>query len=67
MNLAVSHDRREETPEAKALWFQSLSLEDRMDLVCELTNMILEANPAVLERKKNARPSSGRVQVLSKA
>jgi hypothetical protein len=65
MKLAVSHDRREETPEAKALWFQSLSLEDRMDLFCELTNMILETNPAIQERKKNARPSSGRVRVLS--
>jgi hypothetical protein len=65
MKATVSHDRREETPEAKALWFQSLSVEDRMDLLCELTNMVLEVNPAVLERKKNARPSSGRVRVLS--
>ena len=29
----ISHDRGEETPEAKARWFQSLPLEERMRLL----------------------------------
>ena len=65
MQPTISHDRAEETAEAKALWFQSLSLEERMDLLCELTNLILEANPKVLEKKAHARSSAGRVRVLS--
>ncbi len=31
---SISHDRNEETPEAKARWFQSLSLSERMELLC---------------------------------
>jgi hypothetical protein len=30
---AISHDRQEETIEAKARWFQSLSLAERMDVL----------------------------------
>ena len=33
MNEAISHDRQEETPEAKARWFQSLLLSERMDML----------------------------------
>jgi hypothetical protein len=66
MEKKVSHDRQQETPEAKARWFQSLSLEERMDLLCSFTNLVLEVNPKIVERK-NARPSSGRVRVLSAA
>ena len=32
-NPSISHDRQEETPEAKARWFQSLSMSERMDLL----------------------------------
>jgi len=42
--LAVSCDQAEETPEAKALWFQSLTLAERMDLLCWFTDMILSVN-----------------------
>ncbi len=60
----VSHDRRQETPEAKARWFQSLSLTERMDLLCEFTDLILENNPEIVHAK-DAQPIPGRVQVLS--
>jgi len=60
----ISHDRGEETPEAKARWFQSLPLEERMRLLVSFTDLILEANPDVMERK-DAEPIEGRVQVLS--
>lgn len=60
----ISHDRREESLEAKARWFQTLSLAERMDLLCAFTDMILSVNPEIVERKPNAQPASGRVRVL---
>jgi hypothetical protein len=65
MQKSVSHDRQEESIEAKALWFQSLSLEERMDLLCAYTDLILEINPTIVE-KKDAEPVEGRILVLSK-
>ena len=35
----ISHDRRDESIEAKARWFQSLSLPERMELLCEFTDL----------------------------
>jgi len=66
MNKTVSHNRDEETPEAKAVWFQSLTLSERMDLLCFFTDLILDNNPQIAELK-DAKSSSGRVRVLSKA
>ena len=65
MDKAISHDRQEETPEAKARWFQSLSLAERMDVLCVFTDLILANNPEVVEQK-DAQPVAGRVRVLSK-
>jgi hypothetical protein len=59
----VSHDRSDESPEAKAAWFQSLTVEERMELFCELTELALAAHPE-LGNQKHAQPVSGRVQVL---
>ena len=59
----ISHRWEDETPEAKARWFQSLSLEERMDLLCAYTDLILQNNPKIAE-KKDAPSTSGRVQVL---
>ena len=64
MDARVSHDRSEESPEAKARWFQSLSLTERMELFCEITDLILSNQPDISERR-NATPSSGRIQILS--
>jgi hypothetical protein len=65
MNKTVSHSRQEETLEAKARWFQSLSLSDRMEMLCIFTDLILETNPKVMDLK-DAKPSPGRIRVLSK-
>jgi hypothetical protein len=62
----ISHDRREESPMAKARWFQTLTIKERADLLCYFTDMILELNPRAMEGK-NAQPIAGRVRVLSKA
>ncbi len=61
--FSISHDRSEETPEAKARWFQSLSMEERMRVFSEMTNLILACNPGIIG-KKDARPIPGRVRVL---
>ena len=63
MDTTVSHDWQEETPEAKARWFQSLPLSERMDLLCFYTDLILAINPEIAEQK-DAQPTSGRVRVL---
>ena len=65
MTRFISHDIRDESLEAKARWFQSLSLEERMDLFVSFTNLILENNPEIVQ-KKYVRPASERVRVISK-
>jgi hypothetical protein len=64
MAVTISHERAEETPEAKARWFQSLSLSERMDFLCLFTDLVLENNPWIAERK-DAKPIAGRVRLLS--
>ncbi len=61
---SVSHDWEEETQEAKARWFRSLPMADRMQMLCELTDLALSVNPALPEMNR-AKPTSGRVQVIS--
>lgn len=61
---SISHDRQDETPEAKARWFQSLTLTERMELLCSFTELLLAANPELVE-KRDAQPIEGRVRVLS--
>ena len=60
----VSHSRSEEDPEAKAAWFQSLPLGERMELLVEFTDLVLQNQPRIAEVTR-AEPSSGRVRVLS--
>ena len=63
MKPTISHDFEAETPDAKARWFQSLSLAQRMELLCSLTDLILAANPGIAEQS-HAQPASGRVRVV---
>jgi hypothetical protein len=63
MDKAISHDRYEESAEAKARWFQSLALSERMEILCSFTDLALTANPSLQERK-DAQPITGRIQVL---
>jgi len=65
MLSAISHDRQDESLEAKARWFQSLPLAERMDLFCAFTDMILDLNPQIAESKRDAQSASGRVLVLT--
>ena len=52
MSFGISHDRNDESPEAKARWFQSLTLAQRMDLLVWFTNLALSANPDLPDRKR---------------
>ncbi len=65
MKREISHDRIEETMENKAKWFQSLSLAERMDMLCSFTDLALNVNPQLMA-KKNAKQIKGRIQILSK-
>ena len=65
MDYAISHDRAEESVEAKARWFQSLTLSERMEMLCAFTDLALTVNPSLQERK-DAQPIAGRIQVISK-
>ncbi len=66
MQSAMSHDFAEETQEAKARWFQSLTLMERMEMFCAFTDMILSVNPRITE-KKHAKPITGRILILSQS
>jgi hypothetical protein len=65
MKRKISNDRNDESPEAKARWFQSLTLDERMDLLCEFTDLIVAVNPKIVE-SKNVTSTSGRIRILSK-
>ena len=60
----ISFDRSEESLLAKARWFRGLSMEERMQYLCEVTDLILENQPD-LPHKKHAKSLTGRVRVLT--
>jgi hypothetical protein len=63
--FSISHERSEETPEAKARWFQSLSIEVRREIFCAYTDLILSINPDIAD-KKDVKPVTGRILVLTR-
>jgi hypothetical protein len=65
MSGSISHSFADESIEAKAKWFKTLSVEDRMKILVAFTNLILENNPEIA-KKKHVRPASDRIRVLSK-
>lgn len=66
MKKEVSHSFEDETMESKVRWFKSLSIPERMDMLCFFTDMILDNNPAIIE-KRDVKSLTGRIQVLEKA
>lgn len=66
MNSQISHDRNDETIEAKVKWFRTLSLSEKMDMLCAFTDLALELNPQIPD-KKYAQQTKGRIQILSAA
>lgn len=66
MQAAIAHSFAEETQEAKARWFQSLTLQERMDMLCAFTDMILSVNPQIVDQK-DAEPVTGRILVVPRS
>lgn len=65
MKQSVSHSFADESMAAKARWFKSLSIEERMNVFVAFTKLILENNPEIA-KKKHVRPASDRIRVLPK-
>ena len=64
MMAPISHSFEDETPEAKARWFRSLTVDERIAMLCAWTDLVLENNPEIAERK-DAQPVTGRIRVLT--
>jgi hypothetical protein len=60
----ISHDINDESIEAKVRWFRSIPLSERMEMLCNYTDLALELNPD-LARKKDAQSTTGRIRILS--
>lgn len=60
----ISHDMNDESIEAKVRWFRTLSLSERMEMLCNFNDLALELNPD-LAGKKDAQSIKGRVRILS--
>jgi hypothetical protein len=65
MKQSVSHSFADESIDAKAKWFRSLSIEERMKVFVAFTRLILTNNPEIA-KKKHDRPASDRIRILSK-
>ena len=63
MDVSISHNRHEEALAEKARWFQTLSFEERLDMLCYFCDLALSQHPDMAERK-HAEPVPGRIQVL---
>jgi hypothetical protein len=50
--------------EEKVLWFRALPMSERMEMLCNFTDLALELNPD-LAGIKDAQPTQGRVRILS--
>lgn len=68
MRGSVSHDRAEETLQAKARWFRSLTLEERMDYLVMMTDLILQNNPSALAKaaKDDAASTQKRIRIVER-
>ena len=60
----ISHNFTDETIEAKVRWFRTLPLSERMEMLCNFTDLALEINPD-LAGIEDAEPNKGRVRILS--
>ena len=65
MDFAVSHDFAEETMEAKVRWFQSLTMEQRMDVFCSFMDLIFAINPHIANSKDAEQLAKG-IPILSR-
>lgn len=60
----VSHDRQQEDLRAKAAWFKTLTVEERLNWLVEITELARALHPNI--GAKNVEPVEGRIRVLSR-
>jgi hypothetical protein len=60
----ISHSFDDESLEAKARWWQGLTMEQRMELFSDMGDILVGLNPDILH-SKDAQPIPGRVRVLT--
>jgi hypothetical protein len=60
----ISHNINDESMEEKVFWFRALPMSERMEMLCNFTDLALELNPD-LAGIKDAQPTQGRVRILS--
>jgi len=60
----ISHNIDDESIEAKVLWFRALPVSERMEMLCNFTDLALELNPD-LAGAKDAQPIKGPVRIIS--
>lgn len=65
MEFGISHDMAEETIEAKARWFQSLTMEQRMRVFTDFMDLIFAVNPHIADFKDAEQLKRG-IPILSK-
>jgi hypothetical protein len=65
MTPSIAHGWDEETPEAKARWFQSLTIQERLRIFTEWSRFVLAINPRIVDIKHARSPRPG-IQILSK-
>lgn len=66
MKLITAHEFVDETLADKARWFAMLPIEERIAWLDEWTEIILQNNPAVLEKFNDDRSFKGAVRRLRK-
>jgi hypothetical protein len=59
----ISHNRNDESIEAKVQWFRSLPISERMEMLCDFTDFALELNPD-LAGNKDAQPTKRRIRII---
>jgi hypothetical protein len=59
----ISHNINDESTEAKVIWFRGLPISERMEMLCDFTDLALEINPD-LAGKKDAQPTQGRIRII---
>ena len=65
-NPYISHSWQDESLESKARWYRSLSMPDRMQVFCDLTDLVLSVQPRIQD-KRHAQSAQGRVRIISAA
>ena len=64
MRNQIVHDIQEESIEAKARWFQNLSMDERMQNLCDFTELAMALNPKIGDQRI-VKSFTGRIQILS--